>query len=79
MFAPEFTHKKCPWWHKLFRRFKWFKCWRCCLIEFKGMKLPFIATLMPTLDLGEIANIQPLNDSVASIFYLDLKYGGEKK
>jgi len=27
--------------------------------------------VLPTLDLKEIAAIQPLNDSVASIFYLD--------
>lgn len=80
MFAPQLIYKKCPWWHKLFRRFKWFKCWRCCCsIKFKGVRLPIIPMLMPTWVLEEIANIQPLNDSTASIFYLDVKYEGEKK
>lgn len=42
------------------------------------MKLPVIP-MLPTLNLEEIAKIQPLTDSVASIFYLDLKHEDEKK
>jgi hypothetical protein len=78
MFAPEFIYKKCPWWHKLFRRFKWFKCWKCVPIKFKGVRLPVIPVLS-TLDLEEIAKVQPLTDSIGSVFYLDVKYEDEKK
>ena len=66
MFAPEQVYRKCPWWHRLFR------CWRCKPIKFKGVTLPSLPEL-PELDsvLEEIAKIQPLDDSVATVFYLD--------
>lgn len=57
MYAPEVIYKKCPWWHKLLKKFK-------------GVRLP-VMPMLPTLDLEEIAKIQPLTDSVAAIFYLD--------
>ena len=71
MFAPKVITKKCPWWHKLFKRLPWFKCCLCVPIKFKGVRLPTIPMVLPTLDIKEIATIQPLNDSVSSIFYLD--------
>jgi len=78
MFAPEckYRHKKCPCWHKLFRRFKWFRyfCRWCTPIEFKSVRFPIINAKLPLLYLEEIAKIQPMNDSVAAIFYLDVKY-----
>ena len=62
MFAPEFTYKKCPWWHRLFRRFKWFRryCHWCTPIEFKSVTLPVIWNDMPTLYLKAMANVMPL-------------------
>ena len=62
MFAPEFTHKKCPWWHKLFRRFKWFRhyCRRCTPIKFESVTLPIIKAKLPRLNLQDLTNVMPL-------------------
>jgi len=60
MFAPPQEYKKCPWWHKLFRRFRWFRC-RCGPIEFKSITLPIIDVNLPSLDLDSLADVQPLN------------------
>lgn len=65
MFAPEFTYKKCPWWHKLFKRFTWFKCWRCGHIKFTSVKLPIINAEMPSLNLELLAGVQPLTKRIS--------------
>ena len=63
MFAPPQTHHKCPLWHRLFRKFKWFKyfCRWCTPIEFKSVKLPIIKAELPSLDLQGMANVMPLD------------------
>lgn len=59
MFIPDLPIHKCPLWHRLFRKFKWFRCW-CAPIEFKSVTLPIIKAELPALDLQTIANVQLL-------------------
>lgn len=62
MYAPEYKPKKCPRWHRLFRRFKWFGhycCW-CMPIKFESVTLPVIKAKLPKLDLQNLANVMPL-------------------
>jgi len=67
VFAPE--PYKLPWWKKLKLRIHFF----LHPIRFDGVYIPIVnSVMMPRIQLNELAKVQPLDRSLAKIFYLDL-------